>query len=80
LPSHLNTKDSLIVKQEFQTILKIAHPMQQRQFHIQFHTPAFLGDATQSGRWRTPPRLFGLTLGPDFFAFAAQSATNTEGI
>ena len=29
--------------------------MQQRQLHIQFHTPAFLGDATQSGRWRTPP-------------------------
>ena len=29
--------------------------MQHRQFHIQFHTPAFLGDATQSGRWRTPP-------------------------
>lgn len=29
--------------------------MQTRQFKIQFHTPAFLGDATQSGRWRTPP-------------------------
>ncbi|MDP2095886.1 MAG: hypothetical protein Q8K50_18640 [Hydrogenophaga sp.] len=29
--------------------------MQTRQHHIQFHTPAFLGDATQSGRWRTPP-------------------------
>lgn len=29
--------------------------MQTRQLHIQFHTPAFLGDATQSGRWRTPP-------------------------
>jgi CRISPR-associated protein Cmr1 len=29
--------------------------MQQRQLHIQFHTPAFLGDANQSGRWRTPP-------------------------
>ncbi len=25
------------------------------KFNIQFHTPAFLGDATQSGRWRTPP-------------------------
>lgn len=29
--------------------------MQTAQFKIQFHTPAFLGDATQSGRWRTPP-------------------------
>ena len=29
--------------------------MQQRQLQIQFHTPAFLGDANQSGRWRTPP-------------------------
>jgi hypothetical protein len=29
--------------------------MQQRQLHIQFHTPAFMGDANQSGRWRTPP-------------------------
>jgi CRISPR-associated protein Cmr1 len=29
--------------------------MKQRQLHIQFHTPAFLGDSTQSGRWRTPP-------------------------
>jgi len=29
--------------------------MQTRQLQIQFHTPAFLGDATQSGRWRTPP-------------------------
>ena len=29
--------------------------MQTRQLHIQFHTPAFLGDANQSGRWRTPP-------------------------
>lgn len=29
--------------------------MQTRQLHIQFQTPAFLGDATQSGRWRTPP-------------------------
>ena len=24
-------------------------------YTIQFHTPAFLGDANQSGRWRTPP-------------------------
>lgn len=29
--------------------------MKTRQFQLQFHTPAFLGDATQSGRWRTPP-------------------------
>ena len=29
--------------------------MQTRTFNIQFHTPAFLGDAKQSGRWRTPP-------------------------
>ena len=29
--------------------------MPTRQLKIQFHTPAFLGDATQSGRWRTPP-------------------------
>lgn len=29
--------------------------MQTRQFQLKFHTPAFLGDATQSGRWRTPP-------------------------
>ncbi len=29
--------------------------MQIRQLQIQFHTPAFLGDANQSGRWRTPP-------------------------
>jgi hypothetical protein len=27
----------------------------QTRFQIQFHTPAFLGDANQSGRWRTPP-------------------------
>ncbi len=26
-----------------------------RSFQIQFHTPAFLGDANRSGRWRTPP-------------------------
>lgn len=25
------------------------------QYTIRFHTPAFLGDARQSGRWRTPP-------------------------
>jgi CRISPR-associated protein Cmr1 len=29
--------------------------MQTRHLKIQFHTPAFLGDANQSGRWRTPP-------------------------
>lgn len=29
--------------------------MRKISLHIQFHTPAFLGDATQSGRWRTPP-------------------------
>lgn len=29
--------------------------MQRRNFQIQFQTPAFLGDANQSGRWRTPP-------------------------
>ena len=29
--------------------------MKTRQFQLQFHTPAFLGDATQSARWRTPP-------------------------
>ena len=29
--------------------------MQTQQYKIQFHTPAFLGDATQSARWRTPP-------------------------
>jgi CRISPR-associated protein Cmr1 len=29
--------------------------MKTRQLQIQFHTPAFLGDANQSGRWRTPP-------------------------
>ena len=26
-----------------------------RHYNLQFHTPAFLGDANQSGRWRTPP-------------------------
>jgi CRISPR-associated protein Cmr1 len=29
--------------------------MKTQHFQIQFHTPAFLGDANQSGRWRTPP-------------------------
>jgi CRISPR-associated protein Cmr1 len=29
--------------------------MKTRQLQIQFLTPAFLGDATQSGRWRSPP-------------------------
>lgn len=29
--------------------------MKTMRFQLQFHTPAFLGDATQSARWRTPP-------------------------
>jgi CRISPR-associated protein Cmr1 len=29
--------------------------MKKLSFQLQFHTPAFLGDATQSARWRTPP-------------------------
>jgi CRISPR-associated protein Cmr1 len=29
--------------------------MQIRQLQIRFNTPAFLGDAARSGRWRTPP-------------------------
>lgn len=29
--------------------------MQTRLYTVRFHTPAFLGDAQQSGRWRTPP-------------------------
>jgi CRISPR-associated protein Cmr1 len=29
--------------------------MKVQEFQIQFHTPAFLGDANPSGRWRTPP-------------------------
>jgi CRISPR-associated protein Cmr1 len=29
--------------------------MQTRQLQVQFLTPAFMGDANQSGRWRTPP-------------------------
>ena len=29
--------------------------MIQFKFQVQFQTPAFLGDANQSGRWRTPP-------------------------
>jgi CRISPR-associated protein Cmr1 len=29
--------------------------MKKLTFQLQFHTPAFLGDATQSARWRTPP-------------------------
>jgi CRISPR-associated protein Cmr1 len=35
--------------------ISAATTMQTRQFDIQFHAPAFLGDANQSGRWRTPP-------------------------
>jgi CRISPR-associated protein Cmr1 len=29
--------------------------MQTQHLRLQFQTPAFLGDANQSGRWRTPP-------------------------
>jgi CRISPR-associated protein Cmr1 len=29
--------------------------MKTLSLQLQFHTPAFLGDATQSARWRTPP-------------------------
>lgn len=29
--------------------------MKKTSFQLQFHTPAFMGDAAQSGRWRTPP-------------------------
>jgi len=29
--------------------------MEIRKFQVRFNTPAFLGDAAQSGRWRTPP-------------------------
>lgn len=29
--------------------------MKQKSFEVEFLTPAFLGDAEQSGRWRTPP-------------------------
>jgi CRISPR-associated protein Cmr1 len=29
--------------------------MQTRLYTVRFHTPAFLGDAQRSGRWRTPP-------------------------
>lgn len=29
--------------------------MIQREYHLRFHTPAFLGNAEQSGQWRTPP-------------------------
>jgi CRISPR-associated protein Cmr1 len=29
--------------------------MKTQELTLQFHTPAFLGDAQQSGRWRTPP-------------------------
>jgi CRISPR-associated protein Cmr1 len=40
---------------EFKTQQLEPQTMKTRQFKIQFHTPAFLGDANQSGRWRTPP-------------------------
>ena len=29
--------------------------MHMRDYTVTFHTPAFLGDAEQNGRWRTPP-------------------------
>jgi CRISPR-associated protein Cmr1 len=29
--------------------------MKTSELEVQFHTPAFLGDAQQTGRWRTPP-------------------------
>ena len=29
--------------------------MRIRDYQVTFHTPAFLGDAEQNGRWRTPP-------------------------
>lgn len=29
--------------------------MQKREYQVTFKTPAFLGDAEQNGRWRTPP-------------------------
>lgn len=29
--------------------------MTQREYDLRFHTPAFLGNADQSGQWRTPP-------------------------
>jgi len=29
--------------------------MKTSEFEVQFHTPAFLGDAQRVGRWRTPP-------------------------
>ncbi|MGI9213223.1 MAG: RAMP superfamily CRISPR-associated protein [Methylococcaceae bacterium] len=29
--------------------------MQQREYTVRFNTPAFLGNAQQSGQWRTPP-------------------------
>ena len=29
--------------------------MNTQAYQLQFHTPAFLGDAAQSARWRTPP-------------------------
>lgn len=29
--------------------------MKRFEYQVKFLTPAFLGDAEQSGRWRTPP-------------------------
>lgn len=30
--------------------------MERREYRVAFITPAFLGDAHQQGRWRTPQR------------------------
>ena len=30
-------------------------PMRQLKYEVEFLTPAFLGNAEQSGQWRTPP-------------------------
>ncbi|MCE2461531.1 MAG: hypothetical protein J4F38_12235 [Pseudomonadales bacterium] len=30
-------------------------PMRQMKYEVKFLTPAFLGNAEQSGQWRTPP-------------------------
>ncbi|MGN2392624.1 hypothetical protein [Pelomicrobium sp. G1] len=33
----------------------VAMKMTERRYTVRFLTPAFLGDAKQNGRWRTPP-------------------------
>ena len=33
----------------------VMQPMQQMKYEVRFLTPAFLGNAEQSGQWRTPP-------------------------